>query len=164
MGDARRRRESQLRVFHRHEAMSVRLALAVALHDSAGRRGHVTEVPQEEVEGEQDDVPRHQKPPPPGTLRRPGHSWLWSKRLARASVVCLLLRCQPWAATSQSFVRWLRVLCLVVASAFLGCWILAVYFWIVISVSCALLGSTVDTSSVASLRGAWSDFLHEGGP
>ena len=38
-GSARRRRELRLRAFHRHEAMSVRLALATALHHSAQRVG-----------------------------------------------------------------------------------------------------------------------------
>ena len=34
---ARRRRECQLRAFHRHEVLSVKMALATALHHSAQR-------------------------------------------------------------------------------------------------------------------------------
>ena len=66
VGSARRRRERRLRAFHRHEAMSVRLALATALHHSAQR----VEVPREGVEGVTSDAPRRPKPPPPG--KRPG--------------------------------------------------------------------------------------------
>ena len=65
-GAAKRRRDRQLRAFHRHEMLSVKMALATALHHSAQR----VEVPREGVEGEENDAPRRQKPPPPGT--RPG--------------------------------------------------------------------------------------------
>ena len=58
-GAARRRRERQLRSFLRHEELSVKMALAQALHHSAQR-----------VEGEQHYAPRRQKPPLPG--KRPG--------------------------------------------------------------------------------------------
>ena len=62
-GAAKRRRDRQFRAFHRHEMLSVKMALATALHHSAQR----VEVPREGVEGEEDDAPRRQKPPPPGT-------------------------------------------------------------------------------------------------
>ena len=72
VGSARRRRERRLRAFHRHEAMSVRLALASALHHSAQR----VEVPREEVVQVAHEALRGQKTPPPGTqpatLREPG--------------------------------------------------------------------------------------------
>ena len=71
-GAAQRRRGRQLRAFHRHEAMSVKLALATALHHSAQR----VEVPREVEEHEAYVGPRAQKTPPPGTqpaaLREPG--------------------------------------------------------------------------------------------
>ena len=65
-GAAKRRRDRQLRSFHRHEMLSVKMALATALHHSAQR----VEVPREGVEAEVNDAPRRQKPPPPGM--RPG--------------------------------------------------------------------------------------------
>ena len=61
-GAARRRRERRLRAFHRHEAMSVRLALATALHHSAQR----VEVPREVEEHETNVGLRAQMPPPLG--------------------------------------------------------------------------------------------------
>ena len=71
-GAAQRRRGRQLRAFHRHVAMSVKLALATALHHSAQR----VEVPREVEEHEAYVGPRAQKTPPPGTqpaaLREPG--------------------------------------------------------------------------------------------
>ena len=71
VGSARRRRERRLRAFHRHVAMSVRLALASALHHSAQR----VEVPSEVEEPETHVGLRAQKTPPPGTqpaaLREP---------------------------------------------------------------------------------------------
>ena len=67
-GAARRRRERRLRAFHRHEALSVRLALATALHHSAQR----VEEPREEEEEHVKNVgPRAQKAPPPGTRPAP---------------------------------------------------------------------------------------------
>ena len=47
--------------------LSVKMALATALHHSAQR----VEVPREEVEGEVNDAPQRQKPPPPGTRPAP---------------------------------------------------------------------------------------------
>ena len=61
-GAAKRRRERQLRSFLRHEELSVKMALARALHHSTQR----VEVPREGVEGEKYYAPRRQKPPPPG--------------------------------------------------------------------------------------------------
>ena len=60
---ARRRRERQLRAFHRHEALSVKMALVTALHHSALR----VEVPREVEEHGAYACPRAQETPPPGT-------------------------------------------------------------------------------------------------
>ena len=60
---ARRRRERQLRSFLRHEELSVKMALARALHHSAQR----VEVPREVEEQVLHAGPRAQKTPPPGT-------------------------------------------------------------------------------------------------
>ena len=49
---ARRRRNRQLRAFHRHEVLSVKMALATALHHSAQPAGPVVGGPEEEVEYE----------------------------------------------------------------------------------------------------------------
>ena len=62
MGAAQRRRERQLRAFHRHEVLSVKMALATGLHHSAQR----VEVPREVEEHETYVGPRAQKTPPPG--------------------------------------------------------------------------------------------------
>ena len=62
MGAAQRRRERQLRAFHRHEQLTVRMALATALHHSAQR----VEVPREVEEHEAYVGPRAQKTPPTG--------------------------------------------------------------------------------------------------
>ena len=51
---------AQLRAFLRHEKLSVKMALANALHHSAQPPGSVVEEPSE------DNVPRHQKTPLPG--------------------------------------------------------------------------------------------------
>ena len=59
---AKRRRERRLRCHWKHECLSVRIAVAAARHHSSGREG---------VEGETYDVPRRQKPPPPGSLPAP---------------------------------------------------------------------------------------------
>ena len=59
---ARRRRQRQLRSFLRQEELSVKMALARALHHSA----QWVEEPREGVEGETYDAPRRLKPPPPG--------------------------------------------------------------------------------------------------
>ena len=59
---ARRRRERQLRAFHQHEVLLVKMALATALHHSAQR----VEVPREVEEHEAYVGPRAQKTPPPG--------------------------------------------------------------------------------------------------
>ena len=66
MGAAQRRRQRQLRSFLRHEELSVKMAVARALHHSAQR----VEAPSEEVEGVTHSGLRAQKPPPPG--KRPG--------------------------------------------------------------------------------------------
>ena len=58
-GSAKRRRERQLRAFHRHEVLSVKLALATALHHSAQR----VEVPREMEEYATYVGPRAQKTP-----------------------------------------------------------------------------------------------------
>ena len=60
---ARRRRERLLRAFHRHVVLSVKMALATALHHSAQR----VEVPREVEEHEAYVGPRAQKTPPPKT-------------------------------------------------------------------------------------------------
>ena len=60
---ARRRWERQLRSFLRHEELSVKMALARALHHSAQR----VEEPREGVEGVTYDAPRRHKLPPPVT-------------------------------------------------------------------------------------------------
>ena len=60
MGAAQRRRERQLRAFHRHKVLSVKMALATALHHSAQR----VEVPREVEEAFVG--PRAQKTFPPG--------------------------------------------------------------------------------------------------
>ena len=65
-GAAWRRRERQLRAWHRHERMTVAMELATALHHSAQR----VEAPREGVEGETNDALRRPKPPLPG--KRPG--------------------------------------------------------------------------------------------
>ena len=52
-GAARRRRERRLRSMLRHEQQTVRMALAAALHHSAG--------PKEKVEMQQNGAPRGQK-------------------------------------------------------------------------------------------------------
>ena len=65
-GSAMRRRERQLRAWHRHVRMTVAMELATALHHSAQR----VEAPSEGVEGETNDAPRRPKPPLPG--KRPG--------------------------------------------------------------------------------------------
>ena len=73
---ARRRRNRQLRAFHRHEVLSVKMALATALHHSAQPAGPVVGGPEEEVENETHNAPRgHNTPPPgtrPGVLKEPG--------------------------------------------------------------------------------------------
>ena len=66
VGSSRRFRERWLRAFQQYEAMSVRLALATALHLSAQR----VEVPREGVEGVTSDAPR--RPKPPLLVKRPG--------------------------------------------------------------------------------------------
>ena len=66
-GAAFRRRQRQLRAFHRHEAMSVKLALATALHHSAQR----VEVQRDEEEHAVYVGPRAQMAPPPGTRPAP---------------------------------------------------------------------------------------------
>ena len=66
-GAAWRRRERQLRAWHRHERMTVAMELATALHHSAQR----VEAPREGVEGETNDAPRRPKPPLPGKRPAP---------------------------------------------------------------------------------------------
>ena len=66
-GAAWRRRERQLRAWHRHERMTVAMELATALHHSA----QPVEAPREGVEGETNDAPRRPKPPLPGKRPAP---------------------------------------------------------------------------------------------
>ena len=61
-GASRRRRQRQLRAFHRHVQMAVKLELATALHHSAQR----LEGPREVEEYATYVGPRAQKTPPPG--------------------------------------------------------------------------------------------------
>ena len=69
-GAAKRRRERRLRQWHRHERMTVAMALAeAALH--AAPRGPKTARAQEEVERETYNVPWHQKTPPLGVRPAP---------------------------------------------------------------------------------------------
>ena len=79
-GAARRRRERQLRSFLRHEELSVKMALARALHHSAQPGGPVVEEPEEEVEFEEHAGLRAQNTPPPGSrpgvLKDPGPPWV----------------------------------------------------------------------------------------
>ena len=67
-GSALRRRQRRLRQWHRHERMTVAMALAEARHHTTPR-GPKTARAQEEVERETYNVPRHQNTPPLGTLR-----------------------------------------------------------------------------------------------
>ena len=69
-GSAMRRRQRRLRQWHRHERMTVAMALAEATHHAAPR-GPKTARAQEEVERETYSVPRHQKTPPPGVRPAP---------------------------------------------------------------------------------------------
>ena len=70
-GAAKRRRDRQLRAFHPHEQLTVRMELATALHHSSQRpKSRVVEGPSEEEVHEHCGAPRRQKRPPPGT--RPG--------------------------------------------------------------------------------------------
>ena len=66
-GAAARRRERQLRAWHRHERLTVAMELATALHHSAKRPRPVVEVPREGEEVESHSVPRHRETPPPPT-------------------------------------------------------------------------------------------------
>ena len=68
---ARRRRDRQLRAFHRHEQLTVAMELATALHQSAQRaKSRVVEGPSEGEVRETYDALRRLKAPLPGT--RPG--------------------------------------------------------------------------------------------
>ena len=69
-GSAMRRRQRRLRQWHRHERMTVALALAEVTHHAAPR-GPKTARAQEEVERETYNVPRHLKTPPLGTRPAP---------------------------------------------------------------------------------------------
>ena len=86
-GAARRRRERRLRSMLRHEQQTVRMALAAALHHSAGPKVEMQQNATlrglrtaaragEEVENETHAGPRAQKSPPPevrpGILPEPG--------------------------------------------------------------------------------------------
>ena len=79
-GAAFRRRQRQLRAFLRHEELSVKMALATALHHSAQPGGPVVEEPEEEVEFEEHAGLRAQNTPPPGSrpgvLTDPGPPWV----------------------------------------------------------------------------------------
>ena len=101
-GAAFRRRQRQLRAFHRHEAMSVKLALATALHHSAQR----VEVPREVEEYATHVGPRAQKTPPPGmrpaSLAEPqGAQERVQQRTMELSTscrwsLCSMLLCRRW--------------------------------------------------------------------
>ena len=67
LGSARRRRERQLRAWHRHEQNTVAMELATALHHSAQR----VEASREGVEGEKYCAPPRAKPPLPGKRPAP---------------------------------------------------------------------------------------------
>ena len=67
---AMRRRQRRLRQWHRHERMTVAMALAEATHHAAPR-GPKTARAQEEVERETYNVPRQLKKSSPGTLPAP---------------------------------------------------------------------------------------------
>ena len=69
-GAAWRRRERRLRSWAKHERLTVAMALAEAFHHSAPWRQDTARA-MEGVEGEANDVPRHQKPPPAGTRPAP---------------------------------------------------------------------------------------------
>ena len=69
-GAAMRRRHRQLRAFHRHERLTVRMELATALHHSAQPSGPVVGGPREEEVHEKNYALWRQKRPLPG--RRPG--------------------------------------------------------------------------------------------
>ena len=80
VGSARRRRDRQLRAWHRHVKMTVAMELATALHHSAQPGGPVVEEPEEEVEFEEHAGLRAQNIPPPGSrpgvLKDPGPPWV----------------------------------------------------------------------------------------
>ena len=69
-GSAIRRRQRRLRQWHRHERMTVAMALAEVTHHAAPRQPKPARA-QEEVERETYNVPRHLKTPPPGTRPAP---------------------------------------------------------------------------------------------
>ena len=69
-GAAKRRRERRLRQWHRHERMTVAMALAEATHHAAPRRQTPVSAIREEVENVTHARLRAQKSPPPGV--RPG--------------------------------------------------------------------------------------------
>ena len=87
-GASMRRRHRQLRAFHRHERLTVRMELATALHHSAQPTGPVVEEPREVEAQDTYAAPRGQKEPSPGT--RPGvlKDPEPQARCARRKVVC----------------------------------------------------------------------------
>ena len=91
VGAAKRRRGRQLRAVHRHEVVSVKLALATALHHSAHRPKPVMEEPEEEELHETHDAPRGLGTPPPekrrGILAERGPQQSVSARCLRLVVV-----------------------------------------------------------------------------
>ena len=66
VGSARRRRDRQLRAFHRHVQLAVKLELATALHHSAQPAGSVVAGPGDEEAHEKYNALRGQTQPPPG--------------------------------------------------------------------------------------------------
>ena len=84
-GAAFRRRQRQLRAFLRHEELSVKMALAKALHHSAQPPGPVVEEPREVEEQDTNDALRRQKAPSPGmhpgVLKEPEVQWFKGRSL-----------------------------------------------------------------------------------
>ena len=87
-GAAMRRRHRQLRVFHRHERLTVRMELATVLHHSAQPTGPVVEEPREVEAQDTYAAPRGQKLLPPGTRPEVLKDPEPQGRLARRELVC----------------------------------------------------------------------------
>ena len=98
-GAAKRRRECQLRAWHRHERKTVAMELATALHHSA----QWVEAPREGVEGEKYYAPRRPKPPLPG--KRP--SSLVEGAAAGKSWAAQMPLCCRWRNSRWTLLRWL---------------------------------------------------------
>ena len=107
-GAAWRRRERQLRAWHRHERMTVAMELATALHHSAQR----VEAPREGVEGETNDALRRPKPPLPGKRPAPleqaklgQHSGIGYELVLALDVPVLQMVEQPVDASALAFLE-----------------------------------------------------------